>query len=69
MATKKSFETSLSELQEIINEFQSGDIALDNSVKLYKKAITLIDYCQKELDKAKLEVGYIDVDKDLKDEE
>lgn len=59
MATKKTFESSLEELQTIINEFQNGDVSLNESVKLYKKALTLISFCEKEITNAKSEIEYI----------
>ncbi|MGL5972541.1 MAG: exodeoxyribonuclease VII small subunit [Oscillospiraceae bacterium] len=56
MATKKNFEKSIGEINEIITKFEDNEIPLDESIKLYKKAITLISDCKKQLDNAKLEV-------------
>ena len=52
MAKEKSFEEMLKELEQIVSDIQKPDLSLDESMKLYKKGITLSKSCAKELTKA-----------------
>ncbi|HKO62687.1 MAG TPA: exodeoxyribonuclease VII small subunit [Pyrinomonadaceae bacterium] len=46
---EKTFEQSLGELQNIVEELQSGDIPLERTVTLYRKGVTLRRECQERL--------------------
>ncbi|OQX94110.1 MAG: exodeoxyribonuclease VII small subunit [Tenericutes bacterium 4572_104] len=47
-----TFEEKMKELEELIKKLESGDNSLDESVKLYKKGITLAKECHQELEEA-----------------
>ena len=50
MAEKKTFEQSISELEEIVSQLENGDVTLDESLSLFEKGIKLSKGCQKMLD-------------------
>ena len=56
MAEKKTFEQSISELEEIVSELENGDVTLDESLSLFEKGIKLSKSCQKMLDAAEKKV-------------
>ena len=58
MSKKKenSFEESLNQLQEISNSLESGDIGLEESIKLYEEGINLAKLCYTTLKNAELKV-------------
>lgn len=56
----KSFEEGLERLQGILAKMQEPDTPLTESVKLYAEAADLIQYCNKTLDTAKLQMEEID---------
>ena len=59
MATKKTdinFEKSLEELEGIVEDLESGDLSLENSLKSFEKGIKLARLCQEQLSKAELQV-------------
>lgn len=56
----KSFEEGLERLQGILSKMQEPDTPLAESVKLYAEAADLIQYCNKTLDTAKLQMEEID---------
>lgn len=56
----KSFEEGLERLQDILARMQQPDTPLAESVKLYAEAADLIQYCNKALDTAKLQMEEID---------
>lgn len=54
--TNKSFEKSLSELEELVSKLENGNLSLDESISLYKKGTDLLQYCNSVLDNAEQEV-------------
>lgn len=61
MATK-TFEESMQELEQIVANLESGDITLDESLKLFEKGIKLSKSCQKKLDEAEKKVKILTSD-------
>lgn len=49
---KKSFESNINELEEIIREFENNQLDLDESIKKYSKALDLIKASEKLLTEA-----------------
>lgn len=57
MAKKtKSFEESLSRLEEIVNAMEEGELSLEKMVKLYKEGVELAALCSVKLTDAKQQV-------------
>ena len=52
----QTFEKAMKRLEEIGQALESGDIALEESIKLYEEGIELIDFCQKKLAEAEKKV-------------
>jgi len=46
----KSFEECLQELQDIAAKLESGKVSLEESLKLYEKAVELCKICKGKLD-------------------
>ena len=49
MQKEKKFEEKLKEVEEIVNDLESGEINLDESIEKYTKAMNLIKECDSEL--------------------
>ncbi len=47
-----SFEESLKKLESIVEELEKGDLALEDSLKLFEEGVGLSTACKKELDEA-----------------
>jgi exodeoxyribonuclease VII small subunit len=47
-----SFEQSLKKLESIVDKLEKGDLALEESLKLFEEGVTLSAACKKELDEA-----------------
>ena len=56
---KIKFEDKVKELETIINELESGEIDLDDSIEKYTKAMKLINECDKELKNIEEKVNFI----------
>ena len=52
----KTFEASMQRLQEIVRAMERGDVALDESLKLFQEGTDLVRACGKLLDEAQLQI-------------
>ena len=55
----KGFEASMKELEEIVTKLESGDVGLEESLKLFEKGIQLSKSCQKILSEAEKKVSVL----------
>lgn len=46
------FEKSLEELESLVEQLESGDLSLDESLKQFKRGVELTRHCQGVLDRA-----------------
>ena len=72
---KKSFEESMVRLEQIVRAMERGDVALEESLKLFQEGTELVRSCQKLLDEAQMQVKMImtapdgsPVEEDFRDE-
>jgi len=59
MVKKKTFETSLKELEEIVRQMESGDLSLEDAVKKYESGMKQSKYCLDLLDKTEKKISLI----------
>ena len=52
----KSFESNMQRLEQIVRAMERGDVALEESLKLFQEGTELVRSCQKLLDDAQLQV-------------
>lgn len=57
--SKKSFEESMGRLEQIVRAMERGDVALEESLKLFQEGTELVRSCQRLLDDAQLQVKMI----------
>lgn len=55
----KTFEESMARLEQIVRAMERGDVALEESLKLFQEGTELVRRCQKLLDDAQLQVKKI----------
>ncbi len=60
----KSFEDSMNELKEIVDKLQSGNMSLEESIKLFQEGTKLIAFSHKKLDQIQKKVKILVEDKD-----
>lgn len=56
---EKSFEVAIKELEKIIQDLESGDVNLDDSINKYIEAMKLIEYCEGKLNNANKTINKI----------
>jgi len=54
MKKEKSFETSLLELEQLVEKLEQGQLPLDESLHLYEQGMQTAKHCQHQLDQARL---------------
>ena len=55
----KTFEESMQRLEQIVRAMERGDVALEESLKLFQEGTELVRSCNKLLDEAQLQVKKI----------
>jgi exodeoxyribonuclease VII small subunit len=54
-----SFEENLEQLEEIVNQLESGDIPLDEAIDKFTKAMQLVKVCNEKLNAAEEAIAKI----------
>ena len=55
-AKKKTFESSMQNLEEIVGDLENGELPLDNSIKRYEQGVKLLRECYAFLEKAEMKI-------------
>ncbi len=53
---KVSFESAMKDLDEIVDELESGSLSLDESLKKFEKGVELSRFCKQKLDESELKI-------------
>ncbi len=56
---KMSFEEAMSELEALVGQLESGEVPLEESIKLYERGDALKTHCEKKLAEAEEKVAQI----------
>ncbi|WP_298428803.1 exodeoxyribonuclease VII small subunit [uncultured Jannaschia sp.] len=57
-----SFEEAIAELEQVVNQLDSGDVSLDDSIRLYERGAALKTRCEAKLKEAEAKVEQITLD-------
>ena len=57
--TEKKFEAAMKELEEIVKRLESGDLSLEESLKIFEEGIALSRYCFKKLEEAEKKISLL----------
>ena len=55
----KKFEDAMKELEDIVKRLESGDLSLEESLKIFEEGITLSRYCFRKLEEAEKRVSIL----------
>ena len=56
MATKNSFEASLQKLEDAVEQLESGDLTLDQALKVFSGGVKQAETCRRSLGQVELQV-------------
>ncbi|MGX9352071.1 exodeoxyribonuclease VII small subunit [Shimia sp. W99] len=59
-----SFEAAMAELEKVVGQLERGDVALEDSIKLYERGAELKKRCEAKLKEAEEKVAAITLDGD-----
>jgi exodeoxyribonuclease VII small subunit len=62
--SEMTFEEAMAELEQVVNQLDSGSVALDDSIKLYERGAELKKRCETKLREAEEKVAAITTDGD-----
>jgi exodeoxyribonuclease VII small subunit len=54
--SEKKFEEAMERLEQIVETLESGDLALDDSLKVFEEGMGLVNFCTKKLEEAEQKV-------------
>ena len=60
--TEKRFEDAMKEREEIVKRLESGDLPLEESLKIFEEGIALSRYCFKKLEEAEKKISILIAD-------
>ncbi len=64
--SEMTFEEAMKELEQVVGRLERGDVALDESIKLYERGAELKKRCETKLREAEEKVAAITLDADGK---
>ena len=56
MATKKGFEPSMQRLEKAVDQLESGELTLEQSLKIFSDGVKHADLCRQSLNQVELQV-------------
>ena len=62
--SKMRFETAMAELEKVVGQLESSQIALDDSIKLYDRGAELKKHCEAKLKEAEEKIAQITLNTD-----
>lgn len=62
--SEMSFESAMAELDQVVGKLEHGDVALEDSIKLYERGAALKAHCETKLKEAEEKVEKITVGPD-----
>ena len=62
----KKFESALEELEQVVEQLESGDLSLEDSLAAFEKGVGLVKFCNQKLTEVEKRVELLVKDKDGK---
>ncbi|MBM4297783.1 MAG: exodeoxyribonuclease VII small subunit [Deltaproteobacteria bacterium] len=64
--TGKKFETALEELEVVVEQLETGELSLEDSLEAFEKGVGLVKFCSQKLDEVEKKVELLVKDKEGK---
>ena len=62
----KNFESALEDLEQVVEQLESGELALEDSLAAFEKGVALVKYCNQKLNEVEKKVELLVKDKEGK---
>lgn len=66
MAKKRTFETALKELEQIVMDLETGDSSLEKALKKFEDGVGLAKFCSEKLEEIEKKVTVLMEDQEIK---
>ena len=63
---KKTFETAMKQLEQIVQDLETGDMPLEKAIKKFEEGIQISKYCSEKLDASEKKITLLMQDSDGK---
>ena len=64
--TNKKFEAALEDLELVVEQLETGELSLEDSLEAFEKGVGLVKYCNQKLDEVEKKVELLVKDKERK---
>jgi len=65
-ASDKKFESALEELEQVVEQLESGELSLEDSLSAFEKGIGLVRFCNQKLNEVEKKIEMLVKDKEGK---
>ena len=62
----KNFESALEDLEQVVEQLESGELALEDSLAAFEKGVGLVKYCNQKLNEVEKKIELLVKDKEGK---
>jgi exodeoxyribonuclease VII small subunit len=64
--SSKRFETALEDLEKVVEQLESGELSLEDSLAAFEKGVGLVKYCNEKLNEVEKKIELLIKDKEGK---
>jgi exodeoxyribonuclease VII small subunit len=65
-ATNKKFESALEDLEQVVEQLESGELSLEDSLAAFEKGVGLVQFCNQKLNEVEKKIELLVKDKEGK---
>jgi exodeoxyribonuclease VII small subunit len=65
-AADKKFESALEELEQVVEQLESGELSLEDSLSAFEKGVGLVKFCNQKLNEVEKKIEMLVKDKEGK---
>lgn len=65
-ATSKKFESALEDLEQVVEQLESGELSLEDSLAAFERGVGLVKFCNQKLNEVEKKIDLLVKDKESK---
>jgi exodeoxyribonuclease VII small subunit len=64
--SSKNFESAMEEIEQVVEQIESGELSLEESLAAYEKGVGLVKFCHQKLNEVEKRIEFLIKDKEGK---
>jgi exodeoxyribonuclease VII small subunit len=64
--SSKNFESAMEEIEQVVEQIESGELSLEESLAAYEKGVGLVKFCHQKLNEVEKRIEFLVKDKEGK---